>query len=358
MTFVRQKIGQNSLPKARRFWKTDFMNKSMPAIETTSVTKNFGSVTALSNINLKIEQGQITALLGKNGAGKTTLIDIVLGLQTPTDGQVKLFGYSPREAIRRGLVGVVQQTDVLIMDVTVMKLLKLFASAYPHALNISDVLEQTNLTKLGNRKVGKLSGGERQRVRLALALLPDPFLLILDEPTSGMDVTARREFWELMQEQSIKGRTIVFATHYLAEVESIAQKTVILDRGKVIINDQTDLVRTRIADRNVSAIVPVHEKEKINDFLKTWALPTDNSAASVVTQPSSLIQDQAEQLVSLDWCVPTGILPGDQEQLLKLTVRTSASDKVARNLLSIPGVRDLTITNVSLDEVFEAVTNQ
>ena len=192
------------------------------------VTKDYGKVRALNALSLDIPRGQIMALLGKNGAGKSTLIDIILGLQAPTSGTARVFGLAPRDAIRRSLVGVVLQTGSLPVDYTVAEALRLFGSTHDAHVDYGTILEETQLAHMSGRVIRKLSGGEQQRVRLALALLPDPHLLILDEPTAGMDATARREFWDVMRTQAERGRTIVFATHYLTEAQDFAERTVII----------------------------------------------------------------------------------------------------------------------------------
>jgi len=175
------------------------------------VTKDYGKVRAVNALSLDIPRGQIMALLGKNGAGKSTLIDIILGLQAPTSGTARVFGLAPRDAIRRSLVGVVLQTGSLPVDYTVAEALRLFGSTHDAHVDYGTILEETQLAHMSGRVIRKLSGGEQQRVRLALALLPDPHLLILDEPTAGMDATARREFWDLMRTQAERGRTLAFS---------------------------------------------------------------------------------------------------------------------------------------------------
>lgn len=169
------------------------------ALDLRDLSLTYGrDVKAVDHVSLRVEQGEVVALLGPNGAGKTTLIDLALGLAQPQTGSATLLGFSAAEAIRRGLVGVVNQTGALPMDDTVERTVSLFHSLYRVALPVPEALERTNLTKLRRRKVSKLSGGERQRLRLALALLPRPLMLFLDEPTTGMDPSARQEFWRVM----------------------------------------------------------------------------------------------------------------------------------------------------------------
>ena len=230
--------------------------RTSTAISAHGLTRRFGSVTAVDDISLTVPVGQIVALLGANGAGKTTLIDMLLGMTAPTKGTSELFGMPARDAMRRSLIGVVHQTGALPMDYTVKEAVGLFARTHPHHLPVDQILDETKLSALAPRPIRKLSGGERQRVRLALALLPDPYLLVLDEPTAGMDATARREFWEVMRAQAAEGRTILFATHYLAEAQDFAQRTIILKAGRIIADAPTDELRQRGRTTHMSIAVP------------------------------------------------------------------------------------------------------
>ena len=230
--------------------------RTSTAISAHGLTRRFGSVTAVDGISLTVPVGQIVALLGANGAGKTTLIDMLLGMTAPTKGTSELFGMPARDAMRRSLIGVVHQTGALPMDYTVKEAVGLFARTHPHHLPVDQILSETKLENLAPRAIHKLSGGECQRVRLALALLPDPYLLVLDEPTAGMDATSRREFWELMRVQAAQGRTILFATHYLAEAQDFAQRTIILKAGRVVADAPTEELRQRGHTTHLSIVVP------------------------------------------------------------------------------------------------------
>lgn len=188
-------------------------NSAYPlALNARAVTKTFSKVTAVNQLNLEIQQGEIVALLGNNGAGKTTFLDVCLGLQSATKGDVELYGMRPHDAVRRSLVGVMQQTGGLLTDYTVKGFLKNVAATHLNPIPLSELLEITNLTHLASRRIGKLSGGERKRVSFAAALVGNPQLLVLDEPTAGMDAIARRDFWTRMQRLATEGKTIVFAT--------------------------------------------------------------------------------------------------------------------------------------------------
>ena len=230
--------------------------RTSTAISAHGLTRRFGSTTAVDGVSLTVPVGQIVALLGANGAGKTTLIDMLLGMTPPTTGDSALFDLTARDAMRRSLVGVVHQSGALPMDYTVKEAVGLFARTHPHHLPVDQVLDETKLGPFAQRTIRKLSGGERQRVRLALALLPDPYLLVLDEPTAGMDATARREFWEVMRTQAAEGRTILFATHYLAEAQDFAQRTIILKADRIVADAPTDELRQRGRTTHMSIAVP------------------------------------------------------------------------------------------------------
>ena len=195
----------------------------MNAIELQQLRKTFrspsGLVEAVSGIDVVIEPGEVVAFLGPNGAGKTTTLDMVLGLTGPTSGTA-----------RGGMVGAVLQTGGLLRDMSVGETIRAIAALQDATSRIGAVMSVAGLEKIALRRVSRCSGGERQRIKFALALLTDPQVLILDEPTAGLDVTARRDFWEAMHQQAERGRTIVFATHYLEEAQNFADRIVLIVR--------------------------------------------------------------------------------------------------------------------------------
>jgi len=189
------------------------------AVRLDGVTKSFGAVEAVRGIDLELQQGEIVAFLGPNGAGKTTTIDMILGLSQPTTGTARVLGLEPRQAIARGLVSAVMQTGGLLKDLSVRETVQYTASLFADTRSVDEVLDNAGITAIADRKVGKCSGGEQQRLRFAMALLSDPALLLLDEPTTGMDVEGRRTFWSAIRADAEKGRTVLFATHYLEEAD-------------------------------------------------------------------------------------------------------------------------------------------
>src|SRR6185312_8423003 len=216
--------------------------------------RNSGTVVhAVRGVDVSIAVGETVALLGPNGAGKSTTIDMLLGLSAPDAGTVSLMGGPPQDAVTRGMVGAMLQSGALIRDVTPRELLTMMASLHPAPLRVADALELTGLTEIADRRTQKLSGGQAQRVRFALALVGDPAVLILDEPTVGMDVEARREFWTSVREFAARGKTVIFATHYLEEADAYADRVILMSRGRVVAEGPTSEVRARVGRRTLRA---------------------------------------------------------------------------------------------------------
>src|SRR5690625_1063545 len=300
------------------------MNESNIAIKLEDIRKVFrsraASVTAVDGISLEIQTGSVVALLGPNGAGKTTTIDLILGLTSPTSGEITVLGKKPRAATVSGGVSAVLQSGGLLRDLRVGETVELIASTFPNPIPVSQALQRAGLTGLKNRKVAKCSGGEQQRLRFALALLPDPQLLILDEPTTGMDVNARAEFWETMHTEAAQGRTIVFATHYLQEADNFADRVVMVADGQVVADGTTAEIRTRATGRIVSARIPDHLKKARS------ALEARDDVHNLRIEGGRLV------------------------------IHTSDSDAIALDLLANYGARDLEAAPGSLDDAFTALT--
>src|SRR3984957_15776781 len=226
------------------------------AVALRGVRKNFGSVQAVKGIDLDISSGEIVAFLGPNGAGKTSTIDIILGLSQPTAGTADVFGMAPRHAITRGFVSAVLQTGGLLKDFTVRETAEYTASLFTRPRPVDEALGRAGISGIADRRVGKCSGGEQQRLRFAMALLPDPELLILDEPTTGMDVEGRRAFWASIRADAERGRTVLFATHYLEEADAYADRIILLRHGLVVADGTSSEVKALTAGRTVRANLP------------------------------------------------------------------------------------------------------
>lgn len=304
------------------------------AVTLSNITKRFGNITAVDNVTLDIPRGQIVALLGHNGAGKTTLIDMILGLQTPTQGSVKLLGLTPKDAISRSLIGIVYQTGALLPEYTVNEFLSLFSSLHPNPRPLSEIYAETNLEQFTKTPIRKLSGGEQQRVRLALALLADPEVLFLDEPTTGMDALARRAFWDLMRLQAERGRTIIFATHYLAEAQDFAERTIIMKRGKVVVDGTTSDIQRHASNSTLSITLP---------GLSSLSGHEENAALDALKR--DLLDRVPSKEADITW---------DGE---RLTVVAQDTDRAAAYLLSVPEARALTIVPSTLEDAYAAIVS-
>ncbi len=237
-----------------------------PDIELRGLVKSFsrgGSIVkAVRGIDVGIAAGETVALLGPNGAGKSTTIDMLLGLLEPDEGLVRVFGHSPSQAISEGAVGAMLQTGELLRDLNVRELLSMMASLYPSPLPVAEVLELTGAEEFADRRTQKLSGGETQRVRFAVALISDPRLLVLDEPTVAMDVESRHAFWTTMRDFTSRGRTILFATHYLEEADAYADRAVLMAHGNIVADGPTNEIKAMVGSRTIRATVgPVSEEE-------------------------------------------------------------------------------------------------
>ncbi|MGX4690008.1 ABC transporter ATP-binding protein [Streptomyces sp. JNUCC 63] len=216
------------------------------------VTKSYGDARAVDGLTLALHPGETVALLGPNGAGKSTTLDLLLGLKHADSGTVSVFGTSPREAIVAGRVGAMLQSGGLMEEVTVAELVRLACALHPRRYEVDDVLARAGISKIADRKVNKLSGGQVQRVRFALATAGDSDLIVLDEPTTGMDVSARQAFWATMREQADQGRTVLFATHYLEEADAIADRVLVLHRGRLLADGTAAEIKAKAGARRVS----------------------------------------------------------------------------------------------------------
>ncbi|MBK3428736.1 ABC transporter ATP-binding protein [Corynebacterium tuberculostearicum] len=294
---------------------------STTAIKVSGVSKIFTSrgtepIHALSEVSFSISQGEIVGLLGTNGAGKTTLFDLILGLTTPTSGSISVLSRTPRAAVQDSEIGAVLQTGGLLPELTVLDTLQMVSSTFPHPLPVGEIAKQANLERILHRKVGKCSGGEQQRVRFALALLGNPHILLLDEPTAGMDANARYDFWTTMRNQAEMGRTIVFATHYLEEADNFAQRIILLHEGKLRADASAQDLREQSAQRIVEA---------------KFAGPVPSTDELPISAEISQSGDYAR-------------------------IVTSDSDALARYLLNQTSARDITIRNRSLEDAFLTMT--
>ena len=288
------------------------------AVDLDGVVKRFGPVTAVDGLSLRIRPGEVVALLGPNGAGKTSTVDMLLGLSRPSEGTVSVYGRAPHEAVALGLVSAVMQTGGLLKDYTVEETVRLTAVLFGRPRSDVDAaLHRAGIADIGRRLVGKCSGGQQQRLRFAMALLPDPELLILDEPTTGMDVGGRHDFWTAIRQDARSGRTVIFATHYLEEADAYADRVVFVRKGRIVADGTAAEVKALASGRTVRATLPGASVADLQ------ALPGVDSAA----------------------------VRGDTVYL-----HARDTDAVARHLLNATPARDLEITSRNLEEAFLTLT--
>lgn len=211
-----------------------YTNRYMETIlEVRNLTKSFRSLTAVDNISFAIPKGSCFGLLGPNGAGKTTTIEIIEDIKKPTSGTI-LYKGKPRDHEFSKHTGIQFQSTALMDYLKTREVLALFAQLYPHSQPLDYLVELCQLEDFLDTYATKLSGGQRQRLLLAIALINDPEVLFLDEPTTGLDPQSRRNFWSLIHEIKARGKTVLLTTHYMEEAELLCDQLIIMDKGKII----------------------------------------------------------------------------------------------------------------------------
>ncbi len=286
--------------------------------EMAGVRKRFGNVAALDDVSLEIRSGELLAILGPNGAGKSTSIALLLGLLQPGAGSVTLFGQSPHSVEARQRVGVMMQ-DVNLPDFRVRELIELTASYYPAPLDVDAVLELTQITSLANRPYSKLSGGQKRLAQFAIAMCGRPQLLFLDEPTAGLDIKARETMWATLRKLVAEGTSIVLTTHYLEEAEALADRVIVLARGRIVATGSVNDIRALVARKKISCITAL--------------------------TPAQVSMWPGVESAQLD------------RQRLEITVG-EAEKIVLQLLISDSGVKELEVTRAGLAEAFAELTQE
>jgi ABC-2 type transport system ATP-binding protein len=243
---------------------------------------------------------------------------MVLGLQRPDAGRISVFGRTPTAAVKAGLVGGMLQVGSLVKDLTIRELVKMVAGLYPKPLDVDEVLQIAGIADIAERRTNKLSGGQAQRVRFAIALVADPDLLVLDEPTAALDVEGRRDFWASMRAVAARGKTVLFATHYLEEADAYADRVVLMARGKVVADGSPADIKAKVGSRTITA-----------DF------PGADAAALGSLPGVSAVETRADGVI----------------------LRCSDSDAALRALLpAFPDARNIEVRGGSLEEAFIELT--
>jgi ABC-2 type transport system ATP-binding protein len=281
------------------------------------VSKSYGDIQALRNVNFSVHAGQVVALLGPNGAGKTTAVKLFLGLIQPDSGKARVFNGDPVNPANRMRAGAMLQVGKVPETLRVREHIDLFSSYYPAPMPLEEVLAAAGLEKLRDRKFGDLSGGQRQRTLFALAICGNPDLLFLDEPTVGLDVEARRSLWEGIRQLVDRGRTVVLTTHYLEEADALADRIAVINRGTIIAEGTPAEIKSQTSGKRIRCV-------------------TEVSLATVLQIPGVSAAKQ------------------DREAL---EIHAVEAEPVVRALLALdPKLSELEITTAGLEEAFLALT--
>ena len=270
------------------------------AIRVEGLTKQFGSFTAVDDVSFHVQSGEIFGILGPNGAGKTTTLEIIEGLQKPSLGQISVLGIDIRQHPNafKSRIGVQLQSSAYYDYLNLEEILGLLGSCYPKCVPAEKLLGQVGLSQQSHKKVKQLSGGQSQRFTIAASLVNDPELVILDEPTTGLDPQSRRNLWELINQIQSGGVTVIITTHYMEEAESLCNRLAIMDRGKLI---AVDTPQNLIKGLENTYTLKLELTEPINEdqilFLKESATSIEEMAPSVYLLKLNKSPDSLDQIL-------------------------------------------------------------
>jgi ABC-2 type transport system ATP-binding protein len=279
--------------------RTTPFDDDRPVAELRRAVKRYGAVTALAGMDFEVRPGEVVALLGPNGAGKTTAVQLLLGLARPNAGEARLFGVEPRRAEARMRTGAMLQISKVPETLKVREHIHLVSSYYPQPLPAREVMAAAGLEGIEERLFGKLSGGQRQRVLFALALCGDPDLMFLDEPTVGLDVEARRVFWTVIAEKARQGRSVLLTTHYLEEADALADRIVMIGRGRVIAEGTPAEIKSRVVGRKIrcrtalplaeiAALPGVRDVRRQDELTEVFAAEAERTVFELLSRDPSL----------------------------------------------------------------------
>jgi ABC-2 type transport system ATP-binding protein len=300
-----------------------------PALEISGLAVRYGDTLAVDGLDLTIPAGSTVALLGPNGAGKSTIVNAVLGLLNPAAGAIRVLGRSPRDAIRAGTVGAMLQHGGLPSEARVGEVVGLVRRSFPTAWPLEDLVATAGIEGLLGREVEALSGGQRQRVLLALALAGAPPLLLLDEPTSAMDVEGRRAFWTTMRGLAGRGHTVVFATHHLDEADAVADRVIVVADGRIIADGSSAQVKAGVAGRTI-----------------TFTASPDRTLDGLPAVSGVTWQGDRATLTTADADATLRALLADGGSLPDLEVRGASLEQAVLALTSAPAPERLTAASI------------
>jgi ABC-2 type transport system ATP-binding protein len=231
-----------------------------PVVAFEEVSKAYGPVRAVDGLSLDLRHGETVAFLGPNGAGKSTSLDMLLALRKPTSGRIRVFGSDPYTSVKSGRIGAMLQSGGLMPEVTVREMVELVTTMHPRPLPVDQTLKRAGIAGIADRRVDKLSGGQTQRARFALAIVGECDLIVLDEPTTAMDVESRQMFWANMHAEVAEGRTLLFATHYLEEADQAADRILVINKGRLLADGTPAEIKERAGAKRISfRLDPVDE---------------------------------------------------------------------------------------------------
>jgi ABC-2 type transport system ATP-binding protein len=246
--------GRKMIATLEQAQQADTSSSDVIIASLEGVNKNYGNVRALRGVNFGVRSGEIVALLGPNGAGKTTAVKLFLGLMQPNVGRVRVFGGDPTNPGNRMRTGAMLQVGRVPETLRVREHIDLFSTYYQKPLALPEILAAAGLEKLRDRKFGDLSGGQKQRVLFALAICGDPDLLLLDEPTVGLDVEARRLLWDEIRRMVARGKTVLLTTHYLQEADALADRVAVINQGEIIAEGTPSEIKAKTAGKRIRCI--------------------------------------------------------------------------------------------------------
>ncbi|HTV14557.1 MAG TPA: ABC transporter ATP-binding protein [Acidobacteriaceae bacterium] len=255
------------------------------------VTRRYGAITALDNFSLTLNAGEVVALLGPNGAGKTTAVRLLLGLISPNAGSVRVLGRDPRDSDARTRIGAMLQVSRVPEMLRVREHIELFRTYYPQPLATADVIRTAKLEGVENQMFGKLSGGQKQRALFGLAICGNPDLIFLDEPTVGMDIESRRALWDQVRALSAAGKTILLTTHYLEEADMLANRIVVINKGKVVSEGTPAEIKHRVSGRRIRCITQL-DPEYLRTLPTVVSVEQDREAVVIVAErPEGVVRE-------------------------------------------------------------------
>jgi len=228
---------------------------STPILITENLTRKYGSTFAVDKVNITLEdKGNITAILGQNGAGKTTFVHCAMGLTKPSSGRMRIFGHRPGNMAAKRRTGIMLQDADLPDQLTAREHLTLFSTYYPDPVPVNELLDECEISNFADKLYKNLSGGQKRRVQFAIAILGRPDLIFLDEPTTGLDIEARRVLWRIIRELTSSGTSVILTTHYLEEADALADRIVVMNEGKIIADAPTPEIRDMVGGAIIQCI--------------------------------------------------------------------------------------------------------